>query len=232
MPLESHMDCPLRGCARDSSLADIREDLPCDKEYIVSLRLGDPGDLRLVCDDITTYRADAIVNAANSELLPGGGVCGAIHRAGGPAIAEECRRIRTERGPLPPGKAVATTAGNLPAQCVIHAVGPVWNGGSRGEAEVLASCYRESMRVADELKLHSIAFPAISTGIFGYPVENAARVAIPTIIAALPSAQHLVFVSIVLFDRSTLDVFARAALAQSNPASGKPYEVGIGILHA
>jgi O-acetyl-ADP-ribose deacetylase len=213
-------------------LADIRADLPRDKEYIVTVRLGDPGELRLVCHDITTYRADAIVNAANSELLPGGGVCGAIHRAGGPAIAEECRRIRNERGSVPPGKAVATTAGDLPAQYVIHTVGPVWNGGSRGEAEALASCYRESMRVADDLKLHSIAFPAISTGIFGYPVEQAAWVAIPTIIGALPSAQHLVFVSIVLFDRPTLDTFARAALAQRKPASGKPYEVGIGILHA
>jgi O-acetyl-ADP-ribose deacetylase (regulator of RNase III) len=213
-------------------LGDIRADLPRDKEYLVSMRLGDPGELRLVCDDITTYRADAIVNAANSELQPGGGVCGAIHRAGGPAIAEECRRVRSERGPLPPGKAVATTAGNLPAQYVIHTVGPVWNGGSRGEAEVLASCYRESMRVADELKLHAIAFPAISTGIFGYPVEQAAWVAIPTILAALPAAQHLVSVAIVLFDKPTLDVFAMAALAQRKPASGKPYEVGIGILHA
>lgn len=213
-------------------MGDIRADLPRDKEYLVSVRLGDPGELRLVCDDITTYRADAIVNAANSELLPGGGVCGAIHRAGGPAIATECRRLRTERGPLPPGKAVATTAGNLPAQFVIHTVGPVWNGGNRGEAEVLASCYRESMRVADELKLHAIAFPAISTGIFGYPIEQAAWVAIPTIIAALPPAQHLVFASIVLFDKPTLDVFAMAALAQRKPASGKPYEVGIGILHA
>jgi O-acetyl-ADP-ribose deacetylase (regulator of RNase III) len=213
-------------------LGDIRADLPRDKEYLVSMRLGDPGELRLVCDDITTYRADAIVNAANSELQPGGGVCGAIHRAGGPAIAEECRRVRSERGPLPPGKAVATTAGNLPAQYVIHTVGPVWNGGSRGEAEVLASCYRESMRVADELKLSAIAFPAISTGIFGYPVEQAAWVAIPTILAALPAAQHLVSVAIVLFDKPTLDVFAMAALAQRKPASGKPYEVGIGILHA
>jgi O-acetyl-ADP-ribose deacetylase (regulator of RNase III) len=213
-------------------MADIREDLPRDKEYMVSVRLGDPGELRLVCDDITTYRADAIVNAANSELLPGGGVCGAIHRAGGPAIAEECRRVRTERGPLPPGKAVATTAGNLPARYVIHTVGPIWNGGNRGEAEILASCYRESMRVADELQLHAIAFPAISTGIFGYPVEQAAAVAIPTIIAALPAAQHLVSVSIVLFDKPTLDVFATTALVQRKPASGKPCEVGIGILHA
>lgn len=213
-------------------MGDIRADLPGDQEYVVSVRLGDPGELQLVCDDITTYRADAIVNAANSELLPGGGVCGAIHRVGGPAIAEECRRLRTERGPLPPGKAVATKAGNLPAQYVIHTVGPIWSGGSRGEAEVLASCYRESMRVADELKLHSIAFPAISTGIFGYPVEQAALVAIPTVLAALPAAQHLVFVCFVLFDKPTLDAFATAVLAQRDPASGKPYEVLIGTLHA
>ena len=213
-------------------LGNAESHLPRDKKYVVSMRLGGPGELRLLCDDITTYAADAIVNAANSDLLPGGGVCGAIHRAGGPDIDEECRHIRTERGPLPPGKAVATTAGNLPAQYVIHTVGPVWNGGSRGEGQVLASCYRESMRVADELKLHAIAFPAISTGIFGYPVEQAAWVAIPTIVEALAAAKHLVFVSIVLFDKATLDVFATAALAQRNPESGKPYEVGIGILHA
>ena len=225
-------ELPPRGPCEGQFLGYIQADLPRDKEYMVSVRLGDSGELRLVCDDITTYRADAIVNAANSELLPGGGVCGAIHRAGGPAIGEECRRVRTERGPLPPGKAVATIAGNLPAQYVIHTVGPVWNGGSRGEAEVLTRCYRESMRVADELKLHSIAFPAISTGIFGYPVERAAWVAIPTIIAALPSVHHLVCVSIVLFDKPTLDVFARAACAQRKPVSGKPYEVGIGTLHA
>jgi O-acetyl-ADP-ribose deacetylase len=223
---------PLQGLCEGQLLADIREDLPRDQDYVVMLKVGDPEEVRLLRGDLTEYPADAIVNAANSELLPGGGVCGAIHRAGGPAIAEECRRVRTERGPLPPGKAVATTAGNLRAQYVIHTVGPVWNGGNRGEAEVLASCYRESMRVADELKLHAIAFPAISTGIFGYPAEQAAAVAIPTVIAALPPAQHLVFVSIVLFDKSTLDVFARAALAQRKPASGKPYDVGIGILHA
>ena len=149
--------------------------------------------------DITQYPADAIVNAANSEFLPGGGVCGAIHRAGGPAIAEECRRIRSECGSLSPGRVVATTAGRLQAKYVIHAVGPVWHGGDQGEADALSSCYRESMRIADELKLHSIAFPAISTGIFGYPLEQAAWVAIPTMIESLRSAKHLVLVSVVLF---------------------------------
>src|SRR2546422_2613564 len=177
--------------------------------------------------DITKYSSDAIVNAANSELLPGGGVCGAIHRAGGPAIAEECRRIRSERGPVPPGQAVATTAGRLPAKYVIHAVGPIWQGGDRGEAGVLSSCYRESMRTADELELHSIAFPAISTGIFGYPVEQAASVAIPSLIESLQSAKHLVLVFVVLFDKATLDAFAKAAISQPKPASGHPYKVSI-----
>jgi O-acetyl-ADP-ribose deacetylase len=186
----------------------------------------------LVCGDITQYPSDAIVNAANSELLPGGGVCGAIHRAGGPSIAAECRRIRAERGRLAPGKAVVTTAGNLPAKRVIHAVGPVWQGGDHGEAETLASCYRESMRVADNLELHSIALPAISTGIFGYPVEQAAAVTIPALIESLLSTKHVVLVSMVLFDKTMLDVFATAAMAQRKPGSGDPFEIRIGILNA
>jgi O-acetyl-ADP-ribose deacetylase len=206
-------------------------DLPRDKNYVVSLRVGDPDEVRLERADITKVPYDAIVNAANSEMLPGGGVCGAIHRAGGPAIAEECRRIRSERGPLLPGQAVATTAGLLPAKYVIHTVGPVWHGGNNGEAETLYRCHRESMRVADELKLHSIAFPAISTGIFGYPVEQAAWVAIPSVIESLRPARHLVFVSFVLFDQTTLDAFATAALAQRKPASGAPFEIGVFILN-
>ncbi len=195
------------------------------------LRVGDPEEVRLVRGDITHYPSDAIVNAANSELLPGGGVCGAIHRAGGPAIAEECRRIRSERGSLSPGQAVATTAGRLWAAYVIHAVGPIWNGGHNREAEALSSCYCESMRIADELKLRSIAFPAISTGIFGYPVEPAARVAIPTVIERLRAAKHLEVVSIVLFDKRMLDAFATAAFAQRKAASANPYEVSIGLMN-
>ena len=212
----------------DMLLADIQMDLPRNKDYQIAVRVGDPGEVRLLRGDITESPLDAIVNAANSELLPGGGVCGAIHRAGGPAIAEACRRIRSERGPIPPGQAVATTAGRLPAKYVIHTVGPVWHGGDNGEAEILANCYRESMRIADELKLHSIAFPAISTGIFGYPVEQAAWVAIPSLIESLRSAKHVVLVCVVLFDRGTLDAFATAAIAQRKPASGHPYEVLIG----
>jgi len=202
----------------------MRMDLP-DRDYVVMLRVGDPCEVRLERSNITKSPADAIVNAANSELLPGGGVCGAIHSAGGPAIAEECRRIRAERGSLLPGETVATTAGRLKAKYVIHAVGPVWHGGDHGEAEALARCYGESMRVADELKLHSIAFPAISTGIFGYPVEQAAWVAISTLVESLRSAKHLVLVSLVLFDKQTLDTFATAAFAQRKPVSGHPYKV-------
>jgi O-acetyl-ADP-ribose deacetylase (regulator of RNase III) len=207
-------------------------DLPRDKEYFVDLHIGDPELIRLERGDITQYPADAIVNAANSDLLPGGGVCGAIHRAGGPAIAEECARIRSERGPLSPGQAVATIAGRLGAKYVIHTVGPVWQGGDQGEPEVLSRCYRESMRIADALKLHSIAFPAISTGIFGYPVEQAAWVAISSVIESLRSAEHLVSVSIVLFDKSSLDVFASATTSQRPPVSGNPYKVAIGIMNA
>jgi len=205
--------------------------LPRDKNYFVSLRVGDPDEIRIERADITTLPFDAIVNAANSEMLPGGGVCGAIHRVGGPAIAEECRHILAERGPLLPGQALATTAGLLPAKYVIHTVGPVWHGGNNGEAEKLSLCHRESMRVADELKLHSIVFPAISTGIFGYPVEQAAWVAIPTVIESLPPAKHLVFVSFALFDRITLDACASAAIAQRKPALGAPLELGVFILN-
>ena len=201
-------------------------DLP-NKDYLVILRVGDPYQVRLELGDITTSPADAIVNAANSELAPGGGVCGAIHRAGGPTIAEECRHIRSERGSLAAGQAVATTAGRLKAKYVIHSVGPVWHGGNEGEAQTLSRCYSESMHIADGLKLHSIAFPAISPGIFGYPADQAAWVAIPTLIESLRSAKHLVLVSLVLFDKQTLDTFAKTAFAQRKPASGHPYEVSI-----
>jgi O-acetyl-ADP-ribose deacetylase (regulator of RNase III) len=201
-------------------------DLPV-KDYALMLRINDPCELRLERSDITVSTADAIVNAANPELLPGGGVCGAIHARGGPQIAEECRRLRSERGPVSPGQAVATAAGRLNAKYVIHAVGPVWNGGSHGEAEALSHCFNESMRIADELKLHSIAFPAISTGVFGYPVEQSAWVAIPTLIESLRAAKHIVLVFLVLFDKQTLDTFAKVALAQRKPASDNSYEVSI-----
>lgn len=203
-------------------------DLPRKQNYVVWVRVGDSAELRLEQGDITRSHCGAIVNAANSELAAGGGVCGAIFRAAGPALAEDCRRLR-RHGPLLPGQAVASVAGDLPARRVIHTVGPVWHGGTHGEAQVLESCYRESMRIADDLGLDSIAFPAVSTGIFGYPVEQAAGIAIPTLIDCLHSARNLALVTVVLFDKSTLDVFARVALEQ--PKAGSPYETRIGVFH-
>lgn len=161
--------------------------------------------------DITREKADAIVNAANSSLMGGGGVDGAIHAAGGPEIKEHCRKIIAQQGPLPQGQAVATTAGRLPARYVIHTVGPTWSGGNAGEPEALASCHRESIRIADEMQLASIAFPAISTGIFGYPVELAAPIALSSAAESLQSAQYLREVRFVLYDQGTRDCFTQAA---------------------
>jgi O-acetyl-ADP-ribose deacetylase len=165
--------------------------------------------VRLVQGDITMFPADAIVNAANSGLLGGGGVDGAIHRAGGPSILAECRRIRTDRLPegLPTGQAVATTAGNLPARWVIHTVGPVYSG-SPTDAELLASAYRTSIALARELGARSLAFPAISTGVYGYPVELAAPIAL----AEASSADDLE-VTFVLFSAAALATFQAAAVA-------------------
>jgi O-acetyl-ADP-ribose deacetylase (regulator of RNase III) len=155
--------------------------------------------------DITKQSVDAIVNAANSSLLGGGGVDGAIHRAGGPAVLEECRRIRAERYPdgLPTGRAVATTAGDLPARWVIHTVGPVY---SRHDdpAPLLASCHTESLRVADEIGARTVAFPAISTGVYGYPKEEAARVSIEAIVEALEKHDPIEEVRLVFFSKDYL----------------------------
>ena len=167
--------------------------------------------------DITREQTDAIVNAANSSLLGGGGVDGAIHRAGGPAILEACKEIVARIGRLPAGQAVATPAGRLAARYVIHTVGPFWSGGKRGEAETLAGCHRESIRVADELQLASIAFPAISTGAYGYPVEQAAEVAINNSAKALQGTIHLREVRFVLFDSQTFEQYARAARSIEGP---------------
>jgi len=161
--------------------------------------------------DITKETTDAIVNAANSSLMGGGGVDGAIHRAGGPAILAECKNIVAEIGRLPAGKAVITTGGRLTAKYVIHTVGPVYSNGKRGEAETLASCHRECIQVADEHGLESLSFPAISTGAYGYPVDDAAQVAISAVLEALPSTTHMATVRFVLFDSDTLRAYATAA---------------------
>ncbi|MGA8433005.1 MAG: O-acetyl-ADP-ribose deacetylase [Candidatus Sulfotelmatobacter sp.] len=171
--------------------------------------------------DITEESTDAIVNAANSSLLGGGGVDGAIHRAGGPAILAECRQIVAEIGKLPAGKAVITTGGHLLARHVIHTVGPIYGNGKRDEAETLASCHEESVRVADERGLRSLAFPAISTGAYGYPVTEAAPIAIAAAMEALISAGHVTLIRFVLFDLSSLRAYDHAAqkLCTSNAST-------------
>jgi len=161
--------------------------------------------------DITKETTEAIVNAANSSLLGGGGVDGAIHRAGGPSILQECKRLVAKIGTLPAGKAVLTTGGRLPASYVVHTVGPVYYGGERHEAETLASCYRESIRIADDHGIKSVAFPSISTGAFGYPVHEAAGIAVRTVREALAPCVHVEHVRFVLFDIGTCKAYVRAA---------------------
>ena len=169
--------------------------------------------------DITRETTDAIVNAANSSLLGGGGVDGAIHRAGGAAILAECRQIVSKIGRLPAGQAVITTGGNLRAKYVIHTVGPVFRGGDQGEAETLASCHHESIRRADEHGLGSLSFPAISTGAFGYPVSDAAKVALSAAIKALRSAKSVKLCRFILFDVDDLRTFERIAKKLQNTHS-------------
>jgi O-acetyl-ADP-ribose deacetylase len=164
----------------------------------------------IICQkgDITKTTADAIVNAANSSLLGGGGVDGAIHRAGGPQILEACMAICQQQGGCKTGEAVYTTAGNLPARYVIHTVGPVWNGGNKNEAALLANCYRNSLIIANELKLQSIAFPNISTGIYHFPKEAAATIAVATVKEFMQQDnQHLQTVLFVCFDEENYQYY-------------------------
>ena len=167
------------------------------------------GRVRLVVGDITKQEVDAIVNAANSSLLGGGGVDGAIHRAGGPEILEECREIRRTRFPqgLPTGEAVITTGGKLPALYVIHTVGPIYGQHDGKEAELLANCYHNSLTLAVEKNLSSIAFPAISTGVFGYPLAEAAAVSSKTIENFLSTDRQLQEVRLVFFQTRDAQVF-------------------------
>ncbi|MFJ8591198.1 O-acetyl-ADP-ribose deacetylase [Streptomyces sp. NPDC093598] len=162
--------------------------------------------IQLVRGDITRESVDVIVNAANSSLLGGGGVDGAIHRRGGPAILEDCRRLRAAhlgKG-LPTGRAVATTAGGLDARWVVHTVGPVFST-TEDRSGLLASCYRESLRVAGELGARTVAFPAISTGVYGWPMDDGARIAVETVRAADTSVEEVRFV---LFDERAYEAFA------------------------
>lgn len=163
----------------------------------------------LLQGDITVQHIDAIVNAANSSLLGGGGVDGAIHRAGGSAILEECQQIRNRQGGCPTGEAVITTAGRLPAKHVIHTVGPVWNGGSNHEQQLLSQCYSHSLQLADEHQLTSIAFPNISTGIYDFPKKEAAMIALNTVKEYIENnpATSLKQIMFVCYDADNLSLY-------------------------
>ncbi|MEW9031308.1 MAG: O-acetyl-ADP-ribose deacetylase [Planifilum fimeticola] len=174
------------------------------------IRVGE-AEIRLKQGDITKEEVDAIVNAANSGLLGGGGVDGAIHRAGGPEIMEECRQIRAREGGCPTGEAVVTGAGKLKARYVIHAVGPVWQGGGKGEEELLRSAYRNSLQRAAERQLMTVAFPSISTGAYGYPVEKAAPAAGSEVNRFLEEEPHsLREIRFVLFNEETYRAYEEA----------------------
>jgi O-acetyl-ADP-ribose deacetylase len=161
--------------------------------------------------DITAETTEAIVNAANSSLIGGGGVDGAIHRAAGPTVLEECQRYVAQEGRLPPGKAMITRGGQLAAKYVIHTVGPIYRGGGEQESDVLASCYREVIRLAEEHKIRSLSFPSISTGAFGYPLAEAAMVAVNAVIDAMAQAKFVERVRFVLFDDRSFKAYLRAA---------------------
>lgn len=164
--------------------------------------------LSLVQGDITVQDTEAIVNAANSSLLGGGGVDGAIHRAGGSAILQECKAIRNVRGECPTGEAVITTGGKLKAKYVIHAVGPVWQGGQNNEDHLLSSAYRNSLQLAKERSIKSIAFPSISTGIYGFPIDRAAGIAFTTVTKFVREHRTPQEVRFVVFSKHDFDVYA------------------------
>jgi O-acetyl-ADP-ribose deacetylase (regulator of RNase III) len=181
--------------------------------------------IRIVKGDITEMATDAIVNAANSSLMGGGGVDGAIHRKGGPKILEECKKIRATEWPhgLPAGKAVITGGGNLKAKYVIHTVGPLWHGGDRGEAELLAQAYQNSLKLAVAKGLKSIAFPAISTGAYGYPIEDACKIALTVVKKFLQKEDGLNKVVFVLFSESAFKVYFNMIFGNANKTCTVPF---------
>jgi len=178
-------------------------------EGVFKVKIG-KSFLSLIVGDITQQSNDVIVNAANSSLAGGGGVDGAIHRAGGSEILAECRKIIAKIGRLPAGHAVITSAGNLPSKYVIHTVGPIWHGGNKNEEEILKSCYRKSLRLANEYKLSSIAFPSISTGAYRYPLDMAAEAAINEVVAYLLKEDGLKDVFFVLYNESVYKAYFKA----------------------
>ena len=178
---------------------------------LLRYRIGEKASLELVQGNIVEETTDAIVNAANSSLLGGGGVDGAIHRAAGPELLAECRKIRDQRGTLPSGQVASTKGGKLKVRHVIHTVGPVWQGGKRNEPQVLESCYCNSLEEAIRLGCSSVSFPSISTGAFGYPVQQAATIALRTVVDHLHSPRSLQLVRFVLFDADTYQAYNDAA---------------------
>lgn len=174
--------------------------------FAMNLRIG-ATTLTLVHDDITQQEVDAIVNAANSSLMGGGGVDGAIHRAGGPKLLEECKAYVAQHGRLPTGEAMITSAGSMKAKYVIHTVGPVWHGGEEGEDELLANAYRNALRVAVDNNVKTIAFPSISTGVYGFPIERAAKIALATVRQTVENNAFLAEVRFVTFSQSDYAIY-------------------------
>ena len=163
--------------------------------------------ITVIRDDITRMKVDAIVNAANSSLMGGGGVDGAIHRAGGPAILQECMELIARQGSCKTGEAVITTAGDLPARFVIHTVGPIWHGGNNDEARLLESCYHKSLELAAKNDVKTIAFPNISTGIYGFPKKQAANIAVHTVLSFMSTNESMEKVVFVCFDDENLHLY-------------------------